>query len=242
MKKTFVATACITLMLSSLTIFGQSQSREDLLKEIAAKRAELSKLEKVFLAPSEEDRAKYADFLRQPDTGLMRLLPREIFDTGSSRKDAIPMTIRGGGAYYSFKEQTHEYGNSSALSLEQGQFSTGFAGADYGMLANLGDVPLENVSLETTAAQILAQHTPAADEPHARIEQRKSSEGTTIDGITYKGRVSMQLNSTYVLRSVTYHASDSLVAFRVVRVESDDSVIILWKLLKKYPTPYLARN
>jgi hypothetical protein len=222
----------ITVMLGGLNVFAQS--REDILREIAAKRAELSRLEKQFLSPSEEDKAAHAEFLRQPDTGLIRLLPRETKESA--------LTIRGGGAYYSFKEHTNEYVNSSDLSLEQGQFTTGFAGANYGMLASLGDVPLENVSLEATAAQALAQHVPAEDEPHARIEQRKSSQGTTIGTVTYKSRVQLRLNSTYLLRSVNYSASDSLVAFRVVRIDNDDSVIILWKQLKKYPTPYLARN
>jgi hypothetical protein len=238
MRKITIAMAFVTVMLSSLTVFAQTKSREDLQKEIVAKRAELAKLEKAFLSPSEEDRATYADFLRQTDTGLIRLLPRETYDS----RNFEGMTLRGGGAYYSFKDRTNEYVNSSDISLEQGQLSTGFAGANYGMLANLGNVPLESVSLEEAAAQTLAQYTPAPDEPHARIEQRRMSEGATINGVGFKNRQSLRLDSTYVLRSVNYHASDVLVAFRVVRIDNDDSVIILWKLLKKYPTPYLARN
>jgi len=235
MKKIFTALVFSTLALSSLSVFAQSQSRDSLSKEIAAKRAELAKLEKAFLAPSEEDRVMYADFLRQPDTGLIRLLPRQ----NSDRQD---LTLNGGGAYYSFKERTHEYGNSSDISLEQGMLSTGFAGANYGMLASLGDVQLETVNLEGGAAQALGQYAPAEDEPHARIEQRRTSEGATFDGVSFKRRQSLRLNSTYLLRSVNYHASDVLVAFKVVRIDNDDSVIILWKLLKQYPTPYLARN
>lgn len=245
MKKIFIAMAFSTLLLSSLTVFAQTQSREDLLKELAAKRAELSELkkavtelEKALLFPSEKDRAAYANFLRQPDTGLIRLLPRETYD-GTNFEG---ISLRGGGAYYSFKERTNEYVNSSDISLGQGRLKTGFAGANYGLLANLGDVPLESVSLEAVAARTLAQYTPAPDEPHARIEQRRMSEGATINGVSYKDRQEFQLNSTYVLRSVNYHASDTLVAFRVVRVDSDKSALILWKLLKQYPTPILARN
>lgn len=242
MKKITIAMAFSTLLLSSLTVFAQTQSREDLLKDLAAKRAELSKLEKAvtelekaLLFPSEKDRAAYANFLRQPDTGLIRLLPREY-----DGRNLEGMTLRGGGAYYSFKERTNEYVNSSDISLEQGELTTGFAGANYGLLADLGDVPLESVNLEAVAA--LAQYTPAPDEPHARIEQRRMSEGATINGVSYKNRQPFRLNSTYVLRSVNYHASDTLVAFRVVRIDSDKSAIILWKLLKQYPTPTLARN
>ena len=56
------------------------------------KRAELAKLETQFLSPSAEDRAAYAEFLTQPNTGLIRLLPREKFDPDVN-KDAAP-TIR----------------------------------------------------------------------------------------------------------------------------------------------------
>jgi hypothetical protein len=237
MKKILIAAGFIvTLTLTSLTIVAQTQSREDILKEIAAKRAELAKLETLILAPSEEDQAKYTDFLKSPDTGLFRLLSR---DDGAGKS---ALTIRGGGAYYSFKERTNEYVNSSALSLEQGELSAMFAGANYALLVSLGDVPLENVRLDGNAAQVFAQHPPAADEPHARIEQRRSMEGATVDGISYKSRLPLKLNSTYLLRSVIYSTSDALVAFKVVRIDDDDSAIILWKLLKKYPTPYLARN
>ena len=238
MKKIAIAVAFSTLLLSSVTVLAQSQSREDILKDIAAKRAELAKLEKAFLSPSEEDRVTYAEFLREPDTGLIRLLPRETYD----KQNLNGMTVRGGGAFYSFKDRNHEYGNSSDISLEQGILSTGFAGANYGMLASLGDVRLETVTLETAAAQVLGQYARAEDEPHARIEQRRTSDGGTIDGVSYKRRQSLKLNSTYVLRAVNYDASDVLVAFKVVRIDNDDSATILWKLLKQYPTPYLARN
>src|SRR5690349_372457 len=113
MKQIFFAIAFTTFTLTAVAVSAQTQTREDLLKEIATKRAELAKLEKAFLAPPAEDQAKYADFLRLPDTGLIRLLPREGFDTGNS-PEKPRLTIRGGGAFYSFKERTHEYVNSTA--------------------------------------------------------------------------------------------------------------------------------
>lgn len=241
MKKISFATGSIVaLFLTAFSICAQSQ-REDLLKQIAGKRAELSRLERAFLSPSEEDQARYADFLRQPNTGLFRLLPRENAGV-KSEESKLAVTIPGGGAFYSFKERTNNYVNSTAISLESGLLSTIFAGADYSLFVNIGDVPLESVSLESSAAQLLAQHTPAEDEPHARIEQRKAMQGASIGSFTYNQRLPVKVNSTYVLRSVNYSTSDMLVAFRVVRIDDDDSATIVWKLLKKYPTPYMIRN
>ena len=236
MKKILIATVSVlTLTLSALNAFAQSQSREDILKELAAKRAALVNLEKALLLPSEEDQAVYANFLKQPDTGLIRLLPREEYDC------KIISSVRGGGSYYSFTERSNEYGYSD-INLEQGNLKTGFAGANYGMLTMLGDVPLESVSLETTATNILAVHQPAASEPNARIEQRRWSNGTIVEGATFKDRLPLKANTTYLLRAVLYSSHDSLVAFRVVRIDSDGSATILWKLLKNYPVPQLARN
>ena len=237
MKKIAIATGILaTLLLAAVSSFAQTQSRDDILKQIESKRAELNVLENRFLAPSEEDKARYADFLRQPNTGLIRLLPREKFD----RSREVRLTISGGGSFYSFTRQTHEYGQGSDIMLEQGYLATGFAGADYGIMANIGDTSLENVTAE--AAPFLASHVPADDLPKARIEQRKWGEGATADGASYRERQMAKVNSTYLLRSVNYDRSDLLVAFKVVRVDDDDSVTILWKLLKKYPTPRLARN
>src|SRR6185369_12527837 len=108
MKKLFAASLLIGVC--SLGVFGQTESRADLLKDIEAKRADLAILEKKFLAPAPEDQSAYADFLGQPETGLIRLLPREKFDPIGNTKSG--MTIRGGGAYYSFARLTHEYGGS----------------------------------------------------------------------------------------------------------------------------------
>ena len=241
MKKISFATGVlITLQLTTISSFAQIQSREDTLKQIQKKRAELAALEKDFLSPSEEDQAAHAAFLRLPDTGLIRLLPRERFDSSNETKRKL--SIRGGGAYYSFARLTHEYGYGSDIELNQGSLSTGFAGASYGMLTNVGEILLENVTLETAAAQVLAAHVPPTEEPKARIEQRKWSDGETVEGKNYRNRLLLLVNSTYVLRSVDYNTSDVLVAFRVVRLDSDGSAIVLWKLLKKYPKPQLARN
>lgn len=234
MKKISIAAGTlITLLMAVAT--GFAQTRDDLLKQIEAKRAELAALQKLIIEPSEEDRTAYADFLKQPETGLMRILPRETYGY-----DVVGM--RGGGSYYSFTKRTHEYSNTTDISLEQGYFQAGFAGANYGMLTTLGDVPLENVSLETAAAQILASHTPATEEPQARIEQRRTSEGAVINGASFRNRLLLKVNSTYLVRTINYSGSDALVAFRVARIDNDNSAVIVWKLLKKYPIPYLARN
>jgi hypothetical protein len=238
MKRIYAASLLIAV--SSLMVFGQTRSRADVLNDIETKRAELAKLENQFLAPSAEDRTAYAEFLTQPNTGLIRLLPREKFDSDANKRSG--MTTRGGGAYYSFSRQTHEYGWAIDIGFEQGYLQTGFGGADYGMITKLDGARLEDVSTELPGAIFLAKYSAVANEPEARIEQRRFSTGATIDGIAYKRRLPVEIGATYILRSITFEEADVLVAFRIVRQDTDGSLIIAWRMLEKYPTPKLARN
>jgi len=237
MRRIFAATVFVALLsVLSISAFGQSESRDDMLKQIETKRAELAALEKKFLAPSDGDRTAYAEFVGPHDRGLIRLLPREVYD-----KDTT-LTVRGGGAFYSCTRLTHAYGYGSDISLEQGFLQVGFAGADYGMLINVGDVPLEEMNTEHSSVRFLAAYGAVLEESQARLEQRRFGGGTSIDGVPYSERVRAQVKATYVVRSINYSESDVLVAFRVIRKDTDGSLIIAWKMLKEFPIPDLARN
>jgi len=226
-----IAALCVV----SSSALAQSESRAVTLKQIEVKRSELAALEKKFLAPSEEDRAMYAEFLAQSDTGLIRLLPRETFD----RDDK--MTIRGGGAYYSFALLTHAYGHGSDIELQLNRLSVGFAGFDYGLLARAGNGPLDEVTFEHPSVRALAKYRAATTESGARSEHQRFGAGASIDGIAIGSHLLVEVNSNYVLRSINYSDSDVLVALKVIGKDEDGSVTILWKLLKRFPKPDVAR-
>jgi hypothetical protein len=234
--------APLVMTLLSAVAVAQSESRDDVLKQIEAKRAELAVLEKQVLEPAEEDRAAYADYLKQPGTGVTRLLPREVYDVHSNKKDFKGLTISGGGAYYSFSRLTHEYGYETHIGFEQGYLSVGFGGADFGMISKLGDIDPREITLENPVLQFLVAYSPPSELPKARVEQRRfNSPGVTVDNQVYQRRVRAELNTTYLLRSISYGSSDVLVTFRIVRKDSDGSLIIVWKLLKTYAKTELTR-
>jgi len=243
MKRIFTSMLSLAVLATlSVAAHAQSSSRDDVLKEIAAKRAELQRLEDQFLAPGEEDRAAYKELLNQPDTGLIRLLPREVYESEVYKKNQKTLTMRGGGAFYSFARLTHEYGLGSDLMLEGGYLSIPAAGAGYGMMIDLGDVSLDEITKDYPAALSLAAYEAVKDEPQARMEQRQVQVGRILDGATYKNRVPLKLGTTFLLRSIDYDDTDVLVAFRTVRKDTDGSVIIAWKLLKRFPKPMLMRT
>lgn len=242
MKRIFTGMLSLAILATlSVAARAQSSSRDDVLKDIAAKRAELQRLEDQFLAPAAEDRAAYKELLSQPDTGLIRLLPRNVYESEVYRKNQKTLTIRGGGAYYSFAKLTHEYGYGSDLELDSGYLSVGFAGACYGMMIDLGEVPLDEITSDYPGARSLADYAAAKDEPQARVEQRQVQIGRVLDGATYKSRLPVKVGSTFLVRSINYDSTDVLVAFRTVRKDTDGSLIIAWKLLKRFPKPELVR-
>ena len=226
--------------LVSILVFGlsigaraQLQDRSGLQAKMESLRAQIRAKEKVFLAPSAEDLAAFAGFLRQPDTGMARLMPRETYDG--------KLLIRGGGAYYSFARLTNEYGYGSDIGLEQGQLRVGFAGADFGFLTSLGDLAIDSVTVEHPGVSYLAEFKTPSAEPDARDQYRRAGTGFEVDGFTYRSFLPASLNTTYALRSVDYGASDLLVAFRVTRQDADGSLTLVWTILKRFPVPQLAQ-
>jgi hypothetical protein len=213
---------------------AQTSSRQETARKIESLREEIKSLEAELLAPARADREKFAEFLAQRDTGLLRLLPREKWES--------KLSIRGGGAFYHFAKRTHEYGHGSDISLEQDMFGVGFAGADFGFIAQLGDIPLEEVTRDAESAQFLSTFAAPAAEPKAREQKRRSDDGFQVGTLTYKSRLPALLNNTYLLRSINYGLSDVLVAFRVVRKDEDGSMVLLWKTLGKFSKPQLEKE
>ncbi|MDQ6785201.1 MAG: BON domain-containing protein [Acidobacteriota bacterium] len=225
----FVFNSLILILFFGLAVNAQELTRAQKLQKIDELNKQIKILEKDVLAPDAKD------FKQAQTEGLsvFRLMPREKYDG--------KMTIRGGGAYYSFSQKTSKYGNGSDIELSQNYLSVGFAGADYGFIYDLGDVPLATVSKETTEASFLAGYKPPTNEPEIRIEQSKSRNYES-NGILYKDRVPSVVGHAYLLRSLNFGSSDVLVAFKVYRKDTDGSLIIFWKNIADFDAPQIERN
>ncbi|HEV2859495.1 MAG TPA: hypothetical protein VGX48_00655 [Pyrinomonadaceae bacterium] len=227
----------LTLVCLQLLCAGaraQTNDRAQAAAEIESLREQIKAREAVLLAPAPEDYEAHAAFLSQPETGLLRLLPREKWNS--------KLSTRGDGAFYSFARKTHEYGYGTDIGLEGDKLQVGFAGANFGFVANLGDIPLASVTTESEGVKYLAAFDTPAGEPEAREQQRRTRAGFEVDGHRYTNRLPAAANNTYIMRSVDYQNSDTLVAFRVLRKDADGSVVLLWKVLKKFPKPKLEMH
>ena len=206
-------------------------------------------VKKGILAPKANDVAQYQFLLSQKNTGIMRLLPREVYDSGTYKVPRV-LAMRGGGAYFSFHHRAHEYGYGSDISYEYGLLRVGFAGANYGMMTDLGDTPLDPISADDPRAHFLLNYKPPRKEKDARTEAQKFNAlrkphgltGFSVDGVSYVSRADAVVNHTYLLRSIDYRTSDLLVAFRIVSVNDDGGLTIAWKILRKYGPPDLITD
>lgn len=235
-RKLYAPALLFTLtLLFAPSALAQADARAQAAAEIESLRAQIKAKESALLAPSKEDSREHALFLAQPGTGLVRLLPREKWDG--------KLSTRGGGAYYSFTRRTHEYGSGNDIELQRDNLSVGFAGVDFGFMANLGDTPLEMVSNDAEAVRFASAFKAPTVELEARAAKRSFWETGRREGeFVYRSELPVVAGSTYVLRSIGYGDSDVLVAFRVLRKDSDGSVVLLWKMLQEFPKPALERN
>ena len=223
--------ALLVVLLGICAIPAAAQkSREQLTAELTGLRQQMAEIDRALLLPGAEDLATYAAFTQGSESGVVRLMPRCL--------PPIVSSVREGGAFYSFIDRTHEYGSSSAIVLENGRLSTGFSGANFGFLKPIGDVRLEYLTTETESVRSLIIYVPPQSEPAARVEQAKFH--SRADPL-YVDRIEAKVNQTYLVRSISYGNSDALVAFRVVRKDTDGSLILVWKMLRKYPVPQLDR-
>lgn len=242
------------------------RAMDEVTRRRAAARAEiarpmpkrkLTEEHKRLLFPSAEERDAFASFLRQPHTGIVRLLsqgdcrvdPRVLHASSSpSCADAIP-PVPGGGSFYSFRSGGHQWGLRADVWLRDGVFRAGFAGESLGFLTALGDVPLEAVTLDSAGVDYLAGFSPPTSLAEAQRQYELNKVGFRVRNHVYGAAMYVRPGMTYVLRSITYRAdseqskqrkpADVLVSFRVVSRAADGSVTLLWKELKRRKSPKL---
>ena len=210
-------------------INAQDLTREQKLQKIDELNGQIKILETDALSPDVKDLKQAA----KEGFEVFRLMPREKYDH--------KFTVQGGGAYYSFTTKSHDYQKTAQIALEQNYLSVGFAGADYGFIADLGNVPLAGINKETGEVVFLSDYQPPTKETEIRSEQRKAYNYDTPTA-TYRNRVLYSIGHSYALRAISFDNADLLVAFKIYRKDTDGSLIIFWKMLKQFEKPTLERN
>jgi hypothetical protein len=222
---------------------------------------ELTKKEKLLLAVEDSELKLHETFLKQPKTGVCRLLnfAPEIINAKELQVQPVFPPLRGAGTYYSFVKQSHAADEWAQLRIYKGAFLPAYSvfkrgaenprsnvhvfkitsGYALTVFTPLGDLPLEKVTDEHPAIALLNQYTPPTQMAEFARETEKFLQGIQVSGATFSSGVVAQVNQTYAMRSVLYKKADVVTVFRVVKEAPDGSVHLLWKEMKSFAVPKL---
>lgn len=206
------------------------------------------------LAPSETLLAAHAEFLKQRDTGIVKLSGDAscFSDSGVvvASERCLPLKMPGAGMAFSFRTETYRLPRLADLILHDGEFKTGGI-FQMVVMTELGDVPLPGVTLESNGLRYLIDLAPAKDSNEFTRYNEEITAGVDRDGLRYRKILPVKENTTYAMRSIAYRGKylravegyeyneldhdkrrDVIVAFRVVEKELNGNVTVMWKRLK----------
>ena len=201
----------------------------------------------------------FANFLKQPMTGVFKLFP----DIGCVSKNVV--RISGECARFvplssSFDFRTNRYGDEvyHDIHFENGRiYSDSFF--SQGILTAVGEMPIENVGLSDPAIRFLDDFQ-ADTEPRSAMRHAKEFlTGVDSGGFHYADAVEPKENTTYAIRMIAYRLENALpplspdlsmnellfhslamdkrvdliVAFRLLRTDQNGGVTIVWKELSR---------
>ena len=212
-----------------------------------------SKSEKKLLAPSPEDLQTFAELLRLPDSGLVRIFPAgpwRVVSVDQLETKQTPEFIHF-ASRYSFTKTKH--GQSlqgyvdpglgwAEIKFEAEMLTAGFTRSSVGLLVSLGDVPLQTITEATPGVTAIADFNGPRDYLEERNYILACREGFELKGFVYRSSLPATVNNTYVLRSINNKRADILVALRIVRADENGSLTLLWKKLKVNPKPSWKRK
>ncbi len=216
----------LLLLIGGLLPIVSAQNRQETIDQFNVLKSQAKILEQKILSPDKKD----SEIALRDNISVFRILPREIYDNGL-------FSTRGGGAYYSFYFRIPDYGHGSDVSFEQNYLQTAIS--DCGLMTDLGEIPLGEITKETSAAISLINYQNAKDLNLCRKDYYSAAiEGLKLDETIFKPRLPAAIGHTYLVRSVNYDYYDILVAFQVRRKDTDGSLVIFWKQLEQFETPH----
>lgn len=216
------------------------------------------------LAPNAEDIRKYADFLKNEKAGITKLAvdfgcadnPSVVVAT----PDCLLYTMPGAGSSYSFRVNNYRLRRLADLTFTNNSFQTTGV-LTHGILVNLGDVALEQISLQTKGVKFLLDFPPTIEYEQATATESRLIAGIEQNGFVYRSGLAAEENRTFFLRSIAYRGAslraiqgvtyneldfdkreDIFVAFRIIRKDDDGSITILWKELDSKKSPKITRE
>lgn len=218
------------------------------------------------LGPTKEERREYKDFLSQSKSGLFRIASSTACRPGarisSSEGKCLNLVLPGIGIAYSFRSAGHTYDQYSDLRRYEDEFVLPGTFV-LGMIASLGDQPIQSLTKESDLVKDIAGFTAATDVENVARQDKELLAGIQIGSLSYKKSTPIIEDTTYILRSVAYRVKlvnlpkgersaspiinedkrhDVIVIFRIVKKDPDGGILLLWRELFRKQAPQLEVN
>lgn len=220
-------------------------------------KASITKEQRLHRAPDAGLLFKYASFLKQSGTGLIKLFPDLGCEANANilRADSLCLNWIPNSAFYSFRKKEHTSEMLSDLIYKNGFLVTDGI-LSQGIMVAVGDVPLENVSLSTEGIKFLLEYKPELLSKDAFNQFIQISNGVKDGKFEYRKAIPAVENTTYLIRVIAYKGNfynvyrgwqydvlygdkrlDLTLAFRVLRREENGNITLLWKELARKEAP-----
>lgn len=226
----------------------------------------ISDINKTF-APPKHYLTENADFIKQENAGIARMFPEANCGKGNlvtveelERCAATPQ-IKGGGSLYSIKLTRIPKNLPLNLILSYiGDSDMYFAGNKLNVggkttlsaISEIGEIGIDDIDYQDKKLKFLRTFKPYRDQKKFEEQKKILEKGVTADGFRYSTSATVKLNQTYALRSITYQQAwqrfptfwerDITALFKVIGVEKDGSIIMLWKILKEKDAPVIKKK
>jgi hypothetical protein len=188
---------------------------------------------------------QFRSIISLPNAGAVRLQPPSVNPIVKAQRESV---FRGGGSYYSFVRRTHDYGQGSDIEYSEGVLHNGFAGMDYGFFLSLGQRDADSLAAFQQSPPIwlsadrkgawdyMWTYRPPTKSKEIRVAQR-NSDGFVIDGVNLSRGMKPTVGGLYLLRSINFRDSDILVALYHATVLSDNSIVLVYRIVSQFDTP-----
>ncbi len=203
----------------------------------------------------------YADFLKQDNTGIVKLNADSTCvsntDIVVASDECVPYSMPGAGTAFSFRTESYRMPRLADIMLSGNIFKTGGVFQQV-VMVELGDVPIEAVAMNTKGMKFLADIKPVGESNEFLAYDKEVQKGIEHDGFLYRRGYAWKVNSTFALRSIAYRGKymrsidgvtydeldfdrrrDVIVAFRVIDQDEKGNLTIVWKTLKDFEAPKL---
>lgn len=221
-------------------------------------------------APNPEDLAAYKDFLAQPHTGIVRLLPgyncesKYVVRVGGNCENMVP-----GSSFHRFREDAI---SGDILFMDNTLFAEGFFANS--IMTGLGNISLNDVTLTTGGMKFLNDFSPSSELNGIKKQYAEISKGVILENYAYSNRLLAVPDMTYALRIVAYRNGNNVikrinrdlligngspdsqnylflglkddvridltVGFRIIRKDPDGSITLIWKELSRKEAPEIV--